>query len=64
VAGEKDGELGVFAVAFAQEDGAFAVFCVADVLTFSQPVALRLRKVNGRTGQGAGLRSEKRAMCR
>ena len=56
VAGEKDGELGVFAVAFAQEDGAFAVFCVADVLTFSQAgSAFWLRKVDGRTGQRARL---------
>jgi len=63
VAGEKDGELGVFAVAFAQEDGAFAVFCVADVLTFSQAgSAFRLRKVNGRTGKEPGFAPKKRAM--
>jgi len=36
VAGKKDGELGVFSVAFAQQDGAFAVLGVADALTFFQ----------------------------
>jgi hypothetical protein len=45
---EQDGELGVFAVALAHENGAFAVFAVADALAFFQAGgACRLADLHG-----------------
>src|ERR1700690_1989496 len=56
VAREHDGELGVFAIAFAHEDGAFTIFGVADTLAFFQiGGAGGVRDVDRWTGERAGL---------